>query len=181
MNDPRTTELGYVWNYVDLIDCTKAVWGGISWPTDEQEGFVTVVAAGRKPYKDGYELFVLDEFHSFNVLDMVRQCIVFDSKYWISWPRMDQSGDPKGRWIADETHEAAQIFIKQLATEKRIYSNIKGRPNYHPYYIARSRRDLKLRLQRTHLLDIEHLYDYLIPQFIQWLQPERKLLYLKNR
>ncbi|KKL62879.1 hypothetical protein LCGC14_2180720 [marine sediment metagenome] len=179
MIDIRQSEIGHVFSYMELIRATKAVWGAISWPSSEKPGFVVVVGARHKRLEGGYELAILEEFDSFNVRELVRQCIAMDLKYWLSWPRTEQSGDPKGQWLADNINDAAELFLKEgqeafkHTIHRRHHKNAK-------LFKSRTSPDLRLTLHRTVLLDMANLYEFIIPQLLQWLLPERQLLYLKE-
>lgn len=166
----RTTKLGRNIEYVDMIDATQAVWGGIAWPCEDRAGYLVVVGACKERFPGGYELCVLDDFESFDVRELVRQCVAMDLKYWISWRRIDQSGDPEGKWLADETHDAARDFLSEANAEFRRESRLHQSLN----------KPREIRLRHTALLEKEHLYDYFLPRIKLWLQPDRMLLYLKD-
>jgi len=172
--DIRTSKLGSHIEYVDMIDATQAIWGGIAWPAgdkgDAKKGYIVVVGACKERHPGGYELCILDEFESFDVRDLVRQCVAMDLKYWVSWRRIDQSGDPEGRWLADETHDAARDFLAEVNEEFR------REPRLH----RSLQKPREIRIRHTALLEKEHLYDFLLPQIKLWLQPDRKLLYTKE-
>jgi hypothetical protein len=171
MTDIRSTTLGKVFQYPELIDATQAVWGGVSWPSGENIGAVTVVGACQRRLPGGYELAVLEEFESFDVRAMVRQIEALEVKHWVSWPRDDQRGAPCGRWIGDETHEAAKAFLgetnKWLASFRR-----------KEWYGSAGHR-IQIRLHPSPVAEMETLYEFLLPKFRGWLQKDRKLLYLK--
>lgn len=166
----RTSPVGTDFAYVDLISQTSAVWGGIAWPGDDREGCAIVVAAGTFQHREGYELYVLDEFKSFDVREIVRQCVSMDDRYWVSWKRPDQSYEPSGRWIGDETHDAAGEFLREANDEFRS--------------AARLSRGLtpprRLRLTHTALLEKKQVYHYILPRLKSWLQKDRQILYLKD-
>ncbi len=166
----RTSRLGQHIEYVDMIDATQAVWGGIAWPCEDRAGYIVVVGACKERRPGGYELCVLDDYESFDVRKLVRQCVAMDLKYWVSWRRIDQSGDPEGRWLADETHDAARDFLREandeFRRESRLYQSLQ--------------KPRKIRIRHTALLEKEYLYDFLLPQIKLWLQPDRMLLYLKD-
>ena len=169
MVDIRTSQLTQHIEYPDLIQATQAVWGGIAWPFEENPGYVVVVGARREKFPGGYELCVLDDFEAYDVRELVRQVIAMDLKYWISWRRVDQSGDPQGKWLADETHDAASIFLKEANDEFRRDARLSDE-------LTKPRR---LKLSHTVLLEKDRLYDYLLPQLKLWLTPTKLLLYLK--
>ena len=174
MIDIRTSKLGEHIEYVDMIDATQAIWGGIAWPGgdkgENKPGYVVIVGACKEQYPGGYELCVLDDYESFDVRELVRQCVAMDLKYWVSWRRIDQSGEPEGRWLADEIHDAARTFLSEANAEFRRELRLNKS-------LTEPR---KIRLRHTALLEKEYLYDFLLPQLSLWLQPDRKLLYLKD-
>jgi hypothetical protein len=170
MIDIRTSKLGQYIEYVDMIDATQAVWGGIAWPCEDRAGYIIVVGACKERHPGGYELCVLDDYESFDVRELIRQCVAMDLKYWVSWRRIDQSGDPEGRWLADETHDAARDFLteanEEFRRESRLHQSLQ--------------KPRQIRIRHTALLEKERLYDFLLPQIKLWLQPDRMLLYLKD-
>ena len=170
MFDIKTSKLADHIEYVDMIDATQAVWGGIAWPCEDRAGYIVVVGACKERFPGGYELCVLDDFESFDVRELIRQCVAMDLKYWISWRRIDQSGDPEGRWLADETHDAAMDFLAEANAEFRRESRLH----------QSLQKPRQIRIRHTALLEKEHLYDFLLPQIKLWLQPDRTLLYLKD-
>lgn len=161
-----TTSIGQSISYADLSEVTEAVWGGIAWPCGEKAGFVIVLAAGKTKYRDGWELSVLEEFESFDVRELVRQVVAMDLKYWLSQPRTDLSGSPRGRWIADETHEAGKRFLAEAVEQTR--RSDRGKVHH------------VVELTRTMLIEMDHLYDYILPKIAAWIKDDRKLLYLKE-
>ena len=170
MFDIRTSKLGSHIEYVDMIDATPAVWGGIAGPCEDRPGYIIVVGACKERHPGGYELCVLDDYESFDVRELIRQCVAMDLKYWVSWRRIDQSGDPEGRWLADETHDAAMDFLAEANDEFRRESRLH----------QSLQKPRQIRIRHTALLEKEHLYDFLLPQIKLWLQPDRMLLYLKD-
>lgn len=170
MTDIKTSRLGEHIEYVDMIDATQAVWGGIAWPCEDRAGYIVVVGACKERHLGGYELCVLDDYESFDVRELIRQCVAMDLKYWVSWRRIDQSGDPEGRWLADETHAAARVFLSEANAEFRRESRLH----------QSLQKPREIRIRHTALLEKERLYDFLLPQIKLWLQPDRMLLYLKD-
>ncbi len=170
MIDITTTPIGHVFSYTELIDATEAVWGGIAWPGPEKPGCVVVLGAGTTRYADGYEISILAEYESFDVRELVKQSIAMDMIYWVTRPRVDQSGSPAGRWIGDETHDAAEKF----ATERRAEID----------RVQRDRGNVSkpqpMRLTHTVLLEMEHLYDFLMPKIKGWRSEKNRLLHLKS-
>jgi hypothetical protein len=175
--NPAETPLGYVFEYSELMGSTEAVWGSIAWPSAEQPGFLVILAAGKQRHRDGYEISILDESESFDVAAIVRQAVAMDSKYWISQARTDQSGDPRGRWIADETHDAARKFVAECNAQFAAELPPPRLPGYRRVGAAEVRR---LDLTQTMLTELEHLYDYLLPKIQGWTRADRQLLHLKD-
>ncbi|MEE9365903.1 MAG: hypothetical protein V3W44_04365 [Dehalococcoidales bacterium] len=167
MLDIKTTEIGRTFSYMELIQATDAVWGGVAWPGPEKQGCVVVLGAGKVRYDDGWQLSVLDEYHSFDVREMVRNILAMDLKYWLTRPRVDQSGSPCGRWIGDETHDAADTFLAESTYERAPGDRGQLRPR-------------TLRLTSTALIEMDHLYDLLMPKIKAWHSKGHELLYLKK-
>ncbi|MHC4117013.1 MAG: hypothetical protein ACYSWO_05865 [Planctomycetota bacterium] len=101
--------------YVDIRElkhCCKAVYGGVSWP-GIRPGFAVVAAMDRARHLDSHDVCLLDEFESYDVRELVRQCGVLHFKY-----RPDQ-------WIGDWRNDAASRFIREMneeAEHKREFS-----------------------------------------------------------
>lgn len=154
--------LGESISYPDLLLETHAVWGSVSWPFAERAGFCLVIAAVRR--SDGFEYWILDDFESHDVRALVRQCGALDLKYWITWARDSLRGAPRGRWIGDDKHDAANKFIREMNED--FGRDARDRP--------------KFRLYTSQLLELEHLYEFIIPKIKNLANPKRRRLYFND-
>lgn len=156
--DMRTTQLGTTFSYPPLRDQCAAIWGAVAWP-GKKAGFAVVAAMHHKEHLGNHDIHLLDEFESFNVEELVRQCRVLDRKYGIclyAW----RHEDALDRWVGDWKHDAASKFIQQ---------------------INRGQDDSRyFRLNSTAILEMEYPYHYLLPQIKSLLNPERVQLNLKE-
>lgn len=91
-----------------LKNCCKAVYGGVSWP-GKRLGFAIIIAMDRTRRIDNYDVCVLDEYESFDIRELVRQCNVLDFKYLPEY------------WIGDWKKDAAQQFIQETQGENRTH------------------------------------------------------------
>lgn len=171
MIDIRTSLMGRVIPYAELVQSSAAVWGGVAWPCGENIGSVIVIGAGHEHYDAGCELSILDEYESFDVRAMVTMIEAFDAQYWLSWPRIDYHDDPCGRWIGDETHEAAKEFL----------SAARERSKHRPPALGRARKQpQRLRLRPSRVMEMETPYEFLLPTLHNWLKAEHEVIYLKD-
>ncbi|MBL7190031.1 MAG: hypothetical protein ISS70_27200 [Phycisphaerae bacterium] len=91
-------------NSVELRDQCKAIWGGVAWP-GKRPGCAVVIGMDRKMHLGSHDVYLLDEFESFDTRKLVRQCGVRDLKY---------SPD---RWIGEWNNDAASRFIQDMNAE----------------------------------------------------------------
>lgn len=133
--DVKEAELGRVFETKALKDCCKAVHGGVAWP-GKRPGFAVVIAMDRTRHIDNYDVCVLDEYESFDIRELVRQCSVLDFKYL-----------PE-HWIGDWKNDAAQQFIQETQGENRTQDrqlNLSWTPmldmeQLYPYILAEIRK-----------------------------------------
>lgn len=85
----------------DVVRCCKAVYGAVSWP-GKRPGFIVIVAMDPARHFDSHDIYLLEEFESSSVRDLVRQCDVLDFKY-----------SPE-RFIGDWKNDATDHFIREL-------------------------------------------------------------------
>ena len=138
----KTSKIGYSFSREQLSKECHLIYGGISLP-GKQPGFAVVVAADKKRHSDNY---LLDEFESFDMRELIYQSGALDFKYLPS------------NWIGDYRNPAAAQFIEDFNNQ--------------------SNRRRKFSLSWTPLLDMEHLYSYIIPQLREFLKS--KQLFLKD-
>ena len=97
--DLRTTELGHAFSYAELQGRCRALWGSVSFP-GKRPGFAVVIGMDHKPHFDSHDIFLIDEFESFDMRQLIRQCGALDVKYGISLSRSYHPDSP-GRWVGD--------------------------------------------------------------------------------
>lgn len=107
--DVKNARLGEPFENKAFKSCCKSVYGGVSWP-GKRPGFAVVIAMDRTRHIDNHDVCLLDEFESFDVRELVRQCSVLDFKYL------------PDQWIGDWKNDAAQQFMQQLESENRTHS-----------------------------------------------------------
>lgn len=146
--DVKNARLGEPFENKALKSCCKAVYGGVSWP-GKRPGFAVVIAMDRTRRIDNHDVCLLDEFESFDIRELVRQCSVLDFKYL------------PDQWIGDWKNDAAQQFMQQLESENRTH----GRPlnlswtamfdmeQLYPYILAEIRRLLSTDRRQLFLKD----------------------------
>lgn len=156
--DIRTTQLGTTFAYPPLRDQCAAIWGAVAWP-GKKPGFVTIAAMHHKEHLRNHDIHLLDEFESFNVEELVRQCQVLDRKYDICLYAYRHE-DVLDRWVGDYQHDAASKFIQEIN---------KDQDDSRCFH-----------LNSTTILEMDHPYHYLLPQIKALLNPERPQLNLKQ-
>ena len=162
--DIKTLPLGQAFTSRELLNEFKTVWGAVAWP-GKRPGFVVVIGMGRERHFDSYNIYLLDEYESFDVHQLVRQCGVLDLRYGIGMRRSYDS-DPFGRWVGDYRNDAASRFIQEMNAEYEQTRDIKM-PSRN------------FTLGSTVMLEMERFYSYIIPQIKELLDPDRRQLFLK--
>lgn len=157
--DYRTTEVGEILDSKELRERSRAICGGIAWPS-KRPGFLVVVAMGKKTHTGGHDIYILDEFESFDTRELVRQLGAMDAKYGIM--RDKRYGlDSIDKWIGDDKNEAADKFIDEM----------NGR---------HKETRCRISLTPTMMIEMNNLYSFLLPQIKDMLNPERRRLFLKD-
>jgi hypothetical protein len=161
--DLQEIELGHTFTPTDLLNHFRAVWGAVSWP-GKRPGFAVVVGMGCEPHFDSHDIYLLDEYESFDMRKLVRQCGALDVKYGISL----HSGyrDTPGRWVGDFKNDAASRFIEEINAEQHRDGSAEGREPFG--------------LTPTLMLEMENLYSFILPQLKDLLTAERRQLFLKG-
>ncbi|UCE38601.1 MAG: hypothetical protein JSW00_05060 [Thermoplasmata archaeon] len=168
--DIKTSEIGKNISQRELKRQCKAVWGGVSWP-GERPGFAVVLAMHRIPHFDNHDIYLLDEFETFDMRQLVQQCGVLDFKYQPS------------RWIGDRRNDAADHFIQDMNNEytARDYPDTQ---NLNEYGLPKAEESVNQRrsfcLCPTQLLDMKPLYPCLIYEIKFLLDEKRRQLFLKD-
>jgi len=150
--DVKKAALGHNFSKMEMMSSCKAVFGGVAWP-GKRPGFAVVVAMDSKRHFDSYDISLLDEFESVHTRELVRQCGVLDFKY-----------SPE-RWIGDYKNDAADHFIREMNTDRKKQREKQGQ---------------KFVLNPTLILDMEHLYSYILDELKRLLDKERRQLILKS-
>jgi len=159
--DMRTTKLGTTFSDPSVRAQCAAIWGAVAWPGKEQAGFAIVAAMYREEHLGNYDIYLLDEFESYDVRDLVRQCRVLDMKYEIHlYDYRYRHNEALYRWVGDGQHDAASRFIQEINKSQ-----------------DQSRR---FRLRSTPILEMEHPYHYMLPQIRELLNPKRQQLFIKD-
>ena len=161
--DLRTIELGHAFTYIELSIHCRAVWGGVSWP-GKRPGFAVVIGMDYKPHFDSHDIFLLDEYESFDLRKLVRQCGALDVKYGISL--RGGYGPAPGRWVGDFKNDAASRFIFEVNAEQHRDGSEQGREPFN--------------LTPTLMLEMENLYSFLLPQLKDFLTADHRQLFLKD-
>lgn len=164
----KIAELGHTFSYRELRNQCSAVWGGVSWP-GKRPGFAVVVGMDHKLHLDSRDVFLLEEFESFDIRQLVRQCGVLDLKYYISHHR-SYSFESPDRWIGDYKHDAASRFIQERNEELQRGH---GRDDPSP--------GRRFNLNSTSMFEMEKgLYSFILAQIKELTHPERRRLFLKD-
>ena len=148
----KKAELGKTFEIKALNKCCKAVYGGVSWP-GKRPGFAVIIAMDRTCHIDNHDVCLLDEFESFDINELVRQCGVLDFKYL------------PGQWIGDWKNDAAWPFIQEMNNELQSKNITYGR---------------QLSLGWTPMFDMEQFYPYILAEIRRLLATNHRQLYLKD-
>ena len=154
--DLRTTELGRTFTYAELQTHCRAVWGGVSFP-GKRAGFAIIAAVLNEKHFDSHDISLLDEYESFDMRKLIRQCGALNFKYRPSL------------FFGDWKNDAAGHFIDELNEDNR---QKRERDSTIP------RRQFEL--SYTPMLEMENLYSFILPQLKDLLTAERRQLFLKG-
>jgi hypothetical protein len=139
---------------VELDSQCKAIFGGVSWPA-KRPGFAVIVAMSHEKHFESHDIYLLAEYETFDMRELVRQCGVMDAQY------------KPMTWYGDDKNEAADRLINELAAELRS-----------PRTSPAPRRCFSV--YRTMLVEIKQLYAYIFPHLKRLLDPKRRMLFLKD-
>jgi len=145
-------ELGRTFDIKALNRCCKAIYGGVSWP-GKRPGFAVVVAMNNIRHIDNHDVCLLDEFESFDIRELVRQCSVLDFKYLPS------------QWIGDWENDAAWPFIQEMNNGLQAENRTHRR---------------QLSLGWTPMFDMEQFYPYILAEIRRLLASDHRQLFLKD-
>lgn len=146
----KNAKLGESFDIRELKHCCKRIYGAVVFP-GQREGFAVVVAMDRARHLDSHDVCLLDEYESFDIRQLIRQCGVLNFKYL------------PNKWIGDCKNDAAGQFIREMNSE-------------HP---SESRKR-QFTLSWTTLLDMEQLYSYIMGEIKRLLDPDHRQLFLKD-
>ena len=138
--DLKETELGHAFRPAERKENFRLIYGGVSWP-GKNPGFAVVVGMGKKRHLNSYDIFLLEEYESFDIRELVRQCGVLNFKYRPSL------------FFGDWKNDAAGHFIDELNEDNR---QKRERDSTIP------RRQFEL--SYTPMLEMERLYQLILPQ-----------------
>lgn len=155
--DIKTAKLGE-FSHKELKEQCKAIYGGVAWP-GEGPGFAVVIGTDKEKHFDSHDIYLLDEFESMDVRELVRQCGVLDFKY-----------QPK-RWIGDNKNDAADRFIREMNDEfaDEVNENFLSESDRRRLYVC-----------STQILDMKCPYQFILAELKQLLNKERRQLFLKD-
>lgn len=156
-NDIKTSELGTDYLGYELRNQAKAIYGAVAMP-GRNPGFAVVVAMDFEDHFESHDIYLLDEFESFDLRELIHRCGVLDYKYRPSI------------WIGDALNESADKFIYEMNTENRLRI-LKDNPQ------ARVR---NFGLVTTLMLEMDQLYSYVLPELRILLKEEGRMLFLKD-
>ena len=139
----------------EMNKCSKAIYGGISWPGN-RPGFAVVVAMDKHRRFKSYDVCLLAEYESSSVRDLIRQ----------AGNVLDYTYEPT-RWIGDWKNDAADKFIREMNNERpRDKSNPKWYQKFSPTL--------------TPMMEMENLYPFMLDELKKLLDEKRRMLFLKD-
>lgn len=115
------TPLGHEFKPSELKQQCRAVYGGVAWP-GKRPGFAVVLAIIYSQEKDDWEIYLLDEFESFDMRELIQQCGVLHSKYE---PRM---------WWGDTTNNSAEEFMYEMRDDSGFSLSETDLIEMEPFY-----------------------------------------------
>ena len=148
--DIRTAPLGQQFPEAELKLHFRAIYGGVAFP-GKNPGCAVLIAMDKEKHGDSYDICLLDEIECFDIRELIRLCDALDQRY-----------EPK-LWIGDRCNDAAYHFIRELNEERR-----------------KSERVRLFDLYQTPILQMEHLYPYVLAQIRRLLDPDHRQLFLKD-
>lgn len=164
--DLKTIELGHTFDYRELQSRFRLIYGGVSFP-GKRPGCACVVGMTPERHFDNHDLYLLDEFESFDLRSLIRQCFALDRKYYISFNDYDRTA-LRGRWMGPGKNNAADRFIQEVNDEFNK-DNRDDYPFTNWFYFDASP-----------LFEMENLYPYILSEIKALLDSERRQLFLKD-
>ena len=154
MADIKASPLNHVFSPKELKQQCKAIYGGVSWP-GKRPGFVAIVGMSRNKHLDNYDIYLLAEYESIYIREIVRQSGVLDFEY-----------QPKV-WYGDNQNDAADEFIREMNQE---FTSSENSQEHQRHFSVHS----------TRILEMEKVYPYILESTRRLLDKNRRQLYLKE-
>ncbi len=153
--------IGHPWDHGDLYATFETVMGGVAFPR-KNPGFAIVAGLQREPDWGVREIMVLDEFESWNLRDLLKQCAAFGCQY-------NTQAEDSFRWIGDYRDQAARAIVHELNAEQE------GRGP------SRTLSRGYLSICHTPILDVQQAPYHLILSMVgEYIKKERRQLVLKE-
>ncbi|MFC1634236.1 hypothetical protein ACFL5Z_05290 [Planctomycetota bacterium] len=143
-------------NSVELRDQFKLIWGAVAWP-GKRPGCAVVLGMDRKEHLGNHDIYLLDEFETFDTRQLVRQCGALDLKYLPDC------------WIGQWDNDAASGFISEMNDEYEQHNRCRS---------AVHRRQFSLR--PTAIVEMRDVYQTILPR-IKVLVNRRQLFLYDNK
>ena len=150
-NEVKDLPMGHVWRHDDLAQHFQTIRGGVAFP-GKNPGYAVVVGLhGTSAYRIcGRDVYVLGEFESADLGELLRQCSVLSSMYSLSHGYQEE----RFLWIGDDQNRAARALRDELAIGPSLY--------------------------QTPILDMPQPYTYMLPMLKGLLREDRRILFLKD-
>jgi len=146
-------KLGQDFSQEELKLKFKTIYSGVAWP-GKRPGYAVVAAMGQTKHLDNYDIYLLDEFESVDMRDLVKQCGVLDYKYQ---PAM---------WFGDGLNDAADRFVREMNVEQSPENSDQHRKHFN--------------ICLTPILDMQCLYSYILPELKRLVDKKRRRLFLND-
>ena len=118
----ETAPLGHEFTQAELKRKGRAICGGVAWPGKLRPGFVVVLAIVYSDERKLWEIYLLEEYESFNTRELIRQCGLLHSKY-----------EPY-RWFGDTTNDSAEEFMFEMRDESGFSTSETDLTEMEPFY-----------------------------------------------
>lgn len=152
--DVKTSPLNYPLSDVELTNQCKAIFGGVSWPS-KSPGFAIVLGMLYERHFDSHDIYLLEEYETFDTRELVRRCGAMDARY------------KPTAWFGDARNNAADKLIKELDSE--LQSPATSLVLRRSFWVC-----------PTMMVEMKPLYAYILPHLKRLLDPERRMLFLKD-
>ena len=139
--DIKIAPLGYEFTHAELRNQSRAIYGGVAW-LGKRPGFVVVLAIVRSQDQKDWEIYLLDEFESFDMQELIRHCGLLDTKY-----------EPD-RWVGDTTNDSAEEFMYEMRDDSGFYlseTDLMEMEPFYPYALGKLKELLNPQHRRLYL------------------------------